>query len=206
MVFSPIKVDGIHNQSATKKLADFQIPASITWVYSLGFKIGILLIFKSFLILRYHFRNLSLSGGLLITAQLVMAAIMIVGGVTMQTQSMYEDPGKLRRAANKYGLITIFCSVIIVFKEWMHWDFFKIPDASNWFMEIWTTITKGAGEITLSLLFWDLDLWTLFCALLYMIADVYLYEMFDDSHSLFGWFFRKFQRNNVPLIETEERI
>lgn len=173
-------------KTASRKFANFQIPASITWVYSLGFKIGILLILKSFLILRYQARNLSASGITLITAQFFMAIIMIVGGVTMQTQSMYEDPHKLRRAASKYGFITLICVGVIILKEWMRWSFFKIPTASNWFMNIWTTITKGAGEITLSILFWDFELWTLFCGLLYIIADVYLYEIFDDSDSLWG--------------------
>ena len=189
--------------AVSKKFADFQIPASINWVYGFGFKIGIFLILKSFLILRYQLSNLSLPGFLVVATQLFMALIMIVGGVTMQSQRMYEDPCKLRRAANKYGIMTIGGTLISLARSAMNWDFFKNA-ASNWFMNVWTSITKGAGEITLSLLFWDFDLWVMLCALLYVIADVYLYEIFDDPGSLWGKVFGMFQRRLAVSAKATE--
>ena len=185
--------------AAGKKLADFQIPSSINWIYGFGFKVGIFLALKSALILKYQGNNLAITGFVTVIAQFVTAVMMIIGGVTMQSQRMYEDPRKLRRSANKYGVAAAFGLLIMLVKDRIDWSFFKNPAATNWFMNAWTAVTKGAGEITLSILFCDFDLWTLFCGLLYIIADVYLYEIFDDPQSLSGRLLRPFSRTTAAL-------
>ena len=174
-----------------KQVMALQMPPSLTWIYSFGFKLGVFLILKSFLILRYQWTNLNWSGFTMVIAQFVQALYLIACGALMQNEKLYDEPLKLRKIANSYSGALLIGIVVFVCRETFAWQFFKEPKAINWFVDFFTGIWKGAGEIGLALLFWDFDLWSAFCGLLYFITNIYLHVSFDYEDGLWAKAFDK---------------
>lgn len=152
--------------------ASTQLPASLNWIYGLGFKIGILLILKSFLVIRYL--QLSATGCIIVSYQSMLALIFIVLGLIMQEQDSNKSRSVLTAVTAGYGVAAIIGTVICFLKSTCNWEFFKPIQKTNWFIDIFTGIAKNAKEITLSLIFWDTDLWVMFCAILFFLTDFYL--------------------------------
>ena len=156
---------------ASKKIASAELPASLNWWYGFGSKVGLFLALKSFLAIR--FLNLSFTGFIMVAAQLGLAGIFIVLGICMQNKRFADEPAVLRKLGGWYGLCFLLCTIVCILKGTGSWQFFADVKAQNWFIDIFNNITKGAGEITLSIIFWDMDLWTAFCGLLYLLTVAY---------------------------------
>ena len=80
---------------AGKAIVNAPLPPSINWLYGFGFKIGILIVLKSFLVMRYQWANLSREGFWMVSSQLILSLILISCGLIMQTQRILENPRKL---------------------------------------------------------------------------------------------------------------
>jgi len=201
-----VKAGTKHAVKAGKAVLALQMPSSLNWIYSFGFKVGVFLILKSFLILRYQFFNLQLSGFIMIASQFLQAFVLIACGALMQNESLYDEPIKLRRISHYYGYALLLGFASFACREIFSWEFFREPQAVNWFVDFFHTIGKGASEIGLSLLFWDCDLWGAFCGLLYFITTVYLHVSFDYSNGFWAKVFDKvhFLRESHTVSELPE--
>lgn len=171
---------------ASVQFSNWQIPNSMNWLFSLGFKIGLLLALKSFLILRYQGMNLTLPGIVIVLSQLFLGSILIACGMLMQDPSLYANPFSVRTIARVYGITGLLCALVMAFRVIGQWAFFKDPASVNWFIDFFTGIFKGAKEITLSILFIDCDLWVAFCLLLFVVSYVYLNVKFAYEDSFCG--------------------
>ena len=160
-----------------EKYNDWQIPSSMNWLFAFGFKIGLLLAVKSFLIIRYQGMNLTVQGIIIVLSQLGLGAMLIVCGILMQDLELYSNPFSIRKISRLYLYTGLACSVVMGLRVVQHWEFFKNPGSVNWFVDFFSGIFKGAKEITLSILFIDCDLWVAFCLLLFLIA----YFKYQDS-------------------------
>ena len=177
---------------AGKKVMSIEVPDSLNWIFGFGFKVGIFLILKSFLILRDQITNLQLSGFIIIITQLVQALALIACGALMQNKNLYDDPLKLRKISQYYGYAMLFGALVFGMRSLFGWQFFKEPAAVNWFVDFFTGISKGASELGLGMLFWDFDLWSLLCAVLYFITTTYLHVSFDYDDGLWAMIFDKY--------------
>ena len=195
-----------HAIKAGKSIMTLQLPSSLNWIYSFGFKVGIFLILKSFLILRYQFFNLQLSGFIMIVSQFLQALVLIACGALMQNESLFDEPIKLRKISHYYGYALLLGLGIFAFREIFAWEFFKEAASVNWFVDFFHSVGKGASEIGLSLLFWDCDLWGAFCGLLYFITTVYLHISFDYASGFWARVFDKvhFLRESHQTAEIAE--
>lgn len=161
-------------EAALKLAAQFstaQLPGSLAWIYGFGFKIGVFLILKSFLVLRYL--SLSATGVVMVATQLALAVVLMVLGLIMQERNILEDAARLRAVLAGYGLASVVSGAVCYAKSAFSWTFFQNSAASNWFFELFNSAAKGVKEITLSVIFWDADLWTFFCLLLFILTFVY---------------------------------
>ena len=201
-----VKAGTAHAIKAGKMAMSIQMPSSLNWIYSFGFKVGVFLILKAFLILRYQFFNLRTSGFIMIACQFLQALVLIACGALMQNESLYDEPLKLRKISHYYGYALLVGLATFVCREVFSWEFFKEPKAVNWFVDFFHTIGKGASEIGLSLLFWDCDLWGAFCGLLYFITTVYLHVSFDYTNGFWAKIFDKvhFLRESHHVAEVLE--
>lgn len=155
------------------KIATAELPQSLNWFYGFGFKVAIFMILKSVLILRYQAFNLSLVGILMLLTYTGLSTTMIVCGLTMQNNAMYDSKQKLRKASIWYGLTTLVRGCIMVLKVVGDWKYFKNPDSVNWFMDFFSGIFKGSKELGLSLLFIDCDFLVALCGLLFLVTFAY---------------------------------
>ena len=112
---------------AGKMAMSIQMPNSLNWIYSFGFKVGVFLILKSFLILRYQFFNLRMSGFIMIACQFLQALVLIACGALMQNESLYDEPIKLRKISHYYGYALLLGFVTFAFREIFSWEFFREP-------------------------------------------------------------------------------
>lgn len=179
------------------KLDQWQIPSSINWIFGLGFKIGLLLALKSFLILRYQGANLTIPGFIIVFSQLGLGVVLMACGMLMQDRELYQNPLSIRSVSRIYGFTGLVLSVIMALRVVFKWEYFRDPASVNWFVDFFTGIFKGAKEIGLSILFVDCDLWVAFCVLLFFVAYIYLNVkfMYQDS-----WCGRLAQR--VPFLKS----
>lgn len=188
-----------------------EMPSSLNWIFGFGFKIGVFLILKSFLILRYQAFNLQLSGAIMILSQLIQALALIACGALMQNERLYDEPNKLRKIANYYGLVALWGVLIFILRESFDWTFFRKADGANWFYNFFDNVASGIGNVSLSLLFWDCDLWTAFCGLLYFITTTYLHVSFDYEDGLWAKVFDKLHvlreiHSTEENLEAKDRI
>ena len=174
-----VKTSAKYAVKAGHKVMTLEMPNSLNWIYSFGFKVGVFLILKSFLILRYQFFNLQTSGLIMVASQFIQALILIACGALMQNKALYDEPLKLRKISHYYGIAVLLGLIIFTLRSLFDWQFFREPKAVNWFIDFFGGISKGISEFSLSLLFWDCDLWGAFCGLLYFITTVYLHVSFD---------------------------
>lgn len=170
--------------AASKAIAAIQMPQSLEWIFGFGFKVGIFLLLKSFLILKYQHANLSSSGYGVIGSQVLQAFVLVGCGVLMQNKAFYDEPKKLRRINLFYGAAFALGVLVFVLRERMNLQFFKAAESVNWFKDLFSGMAKGAGEISLSLLFWDVDLWAMLCGLMYFIVMLYLRVSFPPEKKL----------------------
>ena len=190
-------ITGKNIKRAFIKLDQWQIPSSINWIFGLGFKIGLLLALKSFLILRYQGANLTMPGFTVVFSQLGLAVVLMACGMLMQERELYQAPLSIRNVSRIYGFTGLVLSVIMACRVIFKWEYFKDPASVNWFVDFFTGIFKGAKEIGLSILFVDCDLWVAFCVLLFFVAYVYLNVkfMYQDS-----WCGRLVQK--IPFLKA----
>ena len=152
--------------------ASAQLPASLNWIYGFGFKIGIFLILKSFLVIRYL--QLSATGCIIVFSQFALALVFIVLGLIMQEPGSNRSRSVLTAITAGYGLTTAIGGAICFLKDVCAWEFFKPIQNANWFVDIFSGAAKNAKEITLSLVFWDTDLWVMFCCILFLLTLIYM--------------------------------
>lgn len=158
---------------AEKTALDFAtkpLPKSLDWIYGFGFKVGIFLALKSFLALRFF--HLSLSGCLMVLSQLIMALAFIVSGLIMQRPGSIFDLQTLRISTISYGSVTIYSALICIIKANFDLDFFRKAASKNWFVDFFNGLSKVLGEISMSIVFWDIDLWTMFSLILLLLTIV----------------------------------
>lgn len=171
---------------ASVQFSSWQIPNSMNWLFSLGFKIGLFLALKSFLILRYQGMNLTLQGIVIVLSQLLLGFVLIVCGMLMQDLELYASPFSIRKISGVYGITGLLCALVMAFRVAGKWEFFKDPVSVNWFIDFFAGLFKGAKEITLSILFVDCDLWVAFCLLLFLASHLYLNVKFAYQDSFCG--------------------
>lgn len=148
------------------------LPKSLEWIYGLGFKAGVFLALKSFVVLRMF--HLSFTGILMAFSQMLMGFMLIILGAIMQQSGAMDNPSRLKKITRWYGLTAIVSTLFLLMEGWFSWNFFQEAAAQNWFLDFFNGLAKGTGEIFLSLVFWDAELWTAFCALLFLLSFVYL--------------------------------
>ena len=153
------KTTAIKGRDSAKKAAvqfsNWKIPSSMNWLFGFGFKIGLLLAIKSFLILRYQGTNLTVQGVIIVFSQLILGAVLIVCGMLMQDIELYTNPFSIRKISRLYLWTGIICSFIMAFRVIGKWEFFRDAASVNWFVDFFSGIFKGAKEITLSVLLID---------------------------------------------------
>lgn len=157
--------------SLAKSAAVTPLPTSLSWIYGFGFKIGIFLLLKSFLVVRYT--SLSITGWWMVGTQAAQALVLIVVGLLLQEDSTRQSPHALCALDALYLIAAIYSTVICVLKERLGWTFFREAARSNWLVNTFNSAVKGAKEASLSILFWDTDLWTAFCWLLGLLTLTY---------------------------------
>lgn len=180
-----VKETGKHalraGSKAVKLAAAAPVPKSLEWIYGFGFKVGVFLILKAFLAARYL--NLSVTGNVIALTQVGIAMVFIILGLIMQQEGVLQRPRQLRKVIWGYGIAALVSIIICSCKVIWSWDFFKQAADSNWFMDVMNSIGKGLGEFFMAVIFWDIDLWTLFCVLLCMLTSTYvwMYDGIDDQ-------------------------
>lgn len=191
-------------QGAVKGYNDWKIPSSMNWLFAFGFKIGLLLAIKSFLIIRYQGMNLTAQGIIIVLSQLGLGAMLIVCGILMQDLELYSNPFSIRKISRLYLYTGLACSVVMGLRVTQSWEFFKNPESVNWFINFFSGIFKGAKEITLSILFADCDLWVAFCILLFLITYFYLDIKFEYQDSIHRRLIRKIPALKKGSLFIEE--
>lgn len=169
------------------------LPKSLEWVYGFGFKVGVFLILKSFLAMR--FLHLSFSGILIVCSQLIMAAAFIVFGLVMQRPGSLFDFQSLRLTSIGYGGVGLYSTVICFAKANFDMNFFQKAAAKNWFVDFFNGVFKGIGEFSMSIVFWDIDLWTMFCFILLILTVVSARISYPDGKLL-----RKERSDETSLV------
>lgn len=152
--------------------ASAPLPTSLNWIYGFGFKIGIFLILKSFLVIRYL--QLSVTGCIIVLSQCALALVLIVLGVIMQEAGSNRSRSVLTAVTAGYGLTTVIGGAICYLKDVCAWEFFQPVQNANWFVDFFSGAAKNAKELTLSLVFWDTDLWIMFCCVLFLLTLFYM--------------------------------
>lgn len=166
-----------------KKISTVQLPQSLNWIYGFGFKVGVFLTLKNFLIFRYGSGNLSVLGHLMVLSQLIMSIAMMICGVILQDSRLYDDQKKVRKVGRFYLYPALFCSIVIAVRELRNLEYFRNPESVNWFVDFFTGLSKNIGEISWSIVFLDSDLWTAFCVILFLVTWVYRIINFPtDQH------------------------
>ena len=160
-------------------IARTPLPSSLNWVFGFGFKVGVFLFIKSFLAIR--FLHLSFTGFLMVLVQFGTGVVLTVYGLHMQKPGALDNPNILRKTANGYGAATIIGTVICILKACFHWNFFRDAVSKNVLLDFLNGVLKGVNEITLSFVFWDIDLWTAFCGLLFLMTLTGA-KLFSEDH------------------------
>ena len=179
-------------------IAKLELPKSIDWMYGMGFKLGIYLIIKTFLIWRYQLTNLAFAGHVILLSQLGLAVVMIACGAILQNPQLYNNPYALRNYARIYGVSAAICTAIAISKDLLHWEYFKDPRSVNWFADFFSFAAKGLGELGLTILFFDVDFLILFCWLLFAVAYTYLNASFPYAHSPLSALLHGGKSENLP--------
>lgn len=146
------------------------LPDSLNWLYGFGFKVGVFLFLKSFLVVR--FCQLSPQGFAIVGTQCAMAVMLIALGAVMQTPRVNDSARGLGLCTALYAVTTLGGAAVCVLRSLGAWEYF-VTVQSNFIMDFLHGISKGAKEITMSIVFWDLDLWTALCGLLAVVTLVY---------------------------------
>lgn len=168
---------------AGKAFVEAPLPPSITWLYGFGFKIGILLVLKSFLVTRYQWANLSQEGFVMLSSQFVLALILISCGLIMQTPGILGEPSKVRTVTGLYFVAGLVASIVSIRAGINNWSYFITSQKVNFF----TRFISGAKELSTSIIFIDSDLWAFFAVILFVIAAIFMCTMFGPG-ALIGRF------------------
>ena len=168
----------------SKKLANIKIPSTLTGIAGFGFKVGVFLILKSYLILRNV--DLSATGYTMVVSQLALAFVLIAAGITIQDERSAEKPDGLKRTASFYLFGAINGYLVNILSDKMGWKFFDDQTAVNWFVDIFNSLLRGFGEVSMNLLFCDQDFWSFFSLLLFGIMMIYQYSIFGSPEKFFG--------------------
>lgn len=158
------------------------VPNTITGLCNLGFRIGIFLILKSYLVL-FH-TKLAFTGYCMVVGQLILALIFIMVGTSMQDPRVANSPRKARTNAYAYLFGALLGYFILFISKQFSWNFFAQREAVNWFVDALNTVRGGLGEISMSILFCDQEFWSFFSLLLFFITEWF-------NCSLFGLPFSK---------------
>lgn len=110
----------------------------------------------------------------MILTQLLQSLILIICDMLMKNSSLYVVPLRLHRISRFYEYALLLGCLDFILRENLHWQFIKSPRTVNWFVDFFSTISKGLEEFSFSMLFWDCGLWGAFCGLRYLTIAVYL--------------------------------
>ena len=135
-----LESSGRKASAVSKAIAAIDMPQSLEWIFGFGFKGGIFLLLKSFLILKYQHANLSSSGYWVIGSQAVQAFVLVACGVLMQNKAFYDEPRKLRGINSFYGGAFLLGVLVFVLRERMNLQFFKAAESVNWFKDLFSGI------------------------------------------------------------------
>ena len=160
--------------SAGSKLISAKVPESINWIYGLGFKVGLFLLLKVFLIVRYLYSNLSDQGFLMLISQAILGLVLVCAGAILQNPNHYNNPIKLKNTSRLYLLSTIMPIVCVTLSITDNWKLFKAPIQTNLFSNAFSSFK----EFNASILFIDKDIMIFFALLLYIISLFYLIANF----------------------------
>lgn len=166
-----------------RALSDFnsiQVPQSLNWFFSLGFKIGIFVIIKDYLVLRRQIGNLSTYGYAVVAGQFILAFIMIALGVILQNPVLYDQPGKMKKATLFYLVAGAANFGTYLYGKFNDAKFFIIQSVDPGFKGVLKNLFSGFREFSLSVLFADLDIWAVFALLMFAITEMYLYITCDE--------------------------
>ncbi len=150
------------------------IPSSLNWFFGLGFKLGLLVLLKSSLILFYLFHQLTLYGFLMIFAQVLVGFVLVSVGIIMQQPEMYKKQQFLLCASMFYGIAALISLFINWLCEGSNFQYFRGALPKNWFVDFFTGLWSDIKEAGLSILFADRGLWIVLCFIMFSIAYTYL--------------------------------
>lgn len=179
-----------------KKATKIEPPQSINWFYSLGFKVGVFLLIKSFLILKHQYGNLETTGFIMVIFQFCQGLALIINGMILQDKNVFENPNKLSSIVRWFGWVFAANIVIFVLRETFNWKFFESPTTVNWFVDFLSSIGNGISEFALSILFWDCDIWGLYCGLTYFMTLRYVRYAYDIQKTPMFYI--------MPLVPTKD--
>lgn len=160
------------------------IPSSLNWLFSLGFKLGILVLLKSSLILIYLSHQLTLQGSLMILSQVLVGLVLVCVGVNMQLPEMYEKQKRLLFFSSCYGYVALVSLFICWLCKLGGFRYFRGVPPKNWFVDFFTGLWSGIKEVGLSILFADHILWIMLCLIMFGVAYVYLCAKFGYTPAI----------------------
>lgn len=180
----------------TSKATKIEPPQSINWFYSLGFKVGVFLLIKSFLVLKHQYYNLEITGFIMVAFQFCQGLALIINGMILQDINVFSNPNKLSGVVRWFGWVFVANIIIFVFRETFNWKFFEAPTTVNWFVDIISSMGNGISEFALSVFFWDCDIWGLYCGLTYFMTLRYIRYVYDIRKTPMFYF--------TPLIPSRD--
>ncbi len=153
------------------------LPDSLNWLYGLGFKLGVFIMLKCFLVLKTQILNLSSYGVVLCGAQMLLAGVLIACGAAAQSSGVFSDPARLHTVNYFYLLAFIVNASVLAAGRFKALDLFVHAGRQSFLTELFS----GLKSFSLDLLFFDTDLWTLAALLIYMTGSVYLLMSFGTD-------------------------
>lgn len=148
------------------------LPASLEWLAAFGFKVGVFLCLKSFIVVRYV--NITFSGIIVVLTELILAVILIGAGTSAQRPNIMEKPSSVFFIGLLYMLGAILGGVVCFLRGLLGMHFALKVESGNILLNAFNSLTAAMKELILSLMFYDLDLWSFLCLMLGIIMIVYV--------------------------------
>ncbi len=149
------------------------IPHSIDWLYGFGFKLGIILLLKSYLIVRNV--NLSLTGFIIVLTEFLVAMALVAGGILIQQQGILSEKKSLFRVAGIYTGATVLAYFVNALRGIFSWTFFMGAEPKNPLFDFLNKVAREFKNLLMNALFMDIDLLAFFCSILTVILLAYIW-------------------------------
>jgi len=166
--------------SGIDKFDRIKVPSSIDWFFSLGFKVGIFILLKSFLVITSQSGNMTLYGNCMVISQMLLAVLLMGCGVLLQNQSLYNQPKKMKSIALIYLFGACIAFLPICYGKVNQLNYFKAESVLNPIRNFLNTSITGIKNISLKILFADASLWTFFALILFIFTELYLIVSFGE--------------------------